>query len=96
MPWRYSWRMSAALMLSSKKRRMSLTLPPELKTGSAPVRMITRTESSRATSSHRSTISCTAVLPVRALRVSGWSRVTVQMAPSRSWRRNLLMVFVSG
>lgn len=55
--------------------------------GPAPVRMTALTEASRRISSQTCTNSSTAVLPVSALRVSGWFMVRVQMAPSRAMFR---------
>jgi hypothetical protein len=87
MPSRYSLRIAAGVTDSSKKRRMSLTLPPEEKAGSAPVRITTLTDASRAAASARATNSPIAELPVSALRVAGSRIVTVQIAPSRATSR---------
>jgi hypothetical protein len=90
MPWRYSSRIRSGVSASSKKRFMSLTLPPELKMGPAAVMISTFTLASLRTSSHSCTNSCTAVLPVSALRVSGWFMVAVRMPPSRSMVRKAM------
>ena len=60
---------------------MSLTLPPDENTGPAPVRITTRTEGSALMRSTAATNSSTAVLPVSALRVSGWFIVSVTTPP---------------
>src|ERR1700761_4025582 len=63
---------------------MSLTLPPELNAGSHPVSTTARMPASRAMAAQAATISSTALLPVSALRVSGWLMVSVRIAPSRA------------
>src|SRR2546427_5942970 len=68
MPWRYSSRMASGVSASSKKRCMSLTLPPELKMGPAP-----RSEEHTSELQSQSNLVCRLLLEKKNTKNAGYT-----------------------